>query len=444
MANAADLNFTSMNGGNTWMGIKASGNVGIGTTSPATTLDINGGLATRVTNATLSTTNLLLVSAAAMPTTSYVLLTSTIPTTPGNAIFYLPAGSNGQRLTIELNQTNSGTQGVAELISGYPGALAPSGAVSVMLNTATYTLTNPFATIELIYDAANTTWVQTGGSASLATNINKTSYTSAGSYTWTCPTGISQVFVKMWGAGGGGSAHASGGGAGYVSGNLYVAAGTQYTITVGGGGNYGSGSGSGGTNGGGAGGSSSTGGAGGGGRSSIVNVTSGLEIATAGGGGGAGGFNASCNGGVGGSGTGGTGAATTAGYGGVGGTSAPGGSGGSAGASGTRGTGGGSATATGGTANENGGVGGGSVTYSGGGGGGGYYGGGGGSGSATNQCGGGGGGASYCPTANFNGAPTNTIGSGTGPGYTDSDCTTCGKGGGTTSNGTAGTVVILW
>lgn len=61
------------------------------------------------------------------------------------------------------------------------------------------------------------------------------SYESAGSYTWTCPTGITKVSVVAVGAGAGaGSAFVGGGGGAlaYVN-NISVTAGQGYTVTVG-------------------------------------------------------------------------------------------------------------------------------------------------------------------------------------------------------------------
>lgn len=74
------------------------------------------------------------------------------------------------------------------------------------------------------------------------------SYTTAGSYTWTCPAGVTSVTVQCWGGGGGGggvattSNSASGGGAGgsYAADVLSVLPGTSYTLTVGAGGTAGS------------------------------------------------------------------------------------------------------------------------------------------------------------------------------------------------------------
>ena len=65
-------------------------------------------------------------------------------------------------------------------------------------------------------------------------------YTSPGTYTWTCPTGVTSVCVVCVGAGGGGGASASrcggsGGGLAWRN-DISVTAGTSYTVVVGSGG----------------------------------------------------------------------------------------------------------------------------------------------------------------------------------------------------------------
>lgn len=57
-------------------------------------------------------------------------------------------------------------------------------------------------------------------------------------YTFTVPTAISTIRVRVWGAGGGGSSStgAGGGGGGFAIGEFDVTAGTSYTVTVGQGG----------------------------------------------------------------------------------------------------------------------------------------------------------------------------------------------------------------
>lgn len=68
-------------------------------------------------------------------------------------------------------------------------------------------------------------------------------YTSSGTFTWTCPTGVTEVTVQVWGGGGAGGGSTrnlycggGGGGGGYSTGTVPVTAGTNYTVTVGSGG----------------------------------------------------------------------------------------------------------------------------------------------------------------------------------------------------------------
>ena len=83
------------------------------------------------------------------------------------------------------------------------------------------------------------------------------SHTTNGTYSWTCPAGVTSVNVQCWGAGGAGGGvtsngtYGGGGGAGgaYVSTNsISVTPGNNYTVTVGKGGSGGTGNGSSGGN----------------------------------------------------------------------------------------------------------------------------------------------------------------------------------------------------
>ncbi len=74
-----------------------------------------------------------------------------------------------------------------------------------------------------------------------ATIRNRAAWGAAGTYSWTCPPGVSSVLARMWAAGGsGGSAGGGypgggGGGGGYEEVLITVTAGTSYSIQVGGG-----------------------------------------------------------------------------------------------------------------------------------------------------------------------------------------------------------------
>lgn len=280
-------------------------------------------------------------------------------------------------------------------------------------------------------------------------------YSAQGASTFTVPTGITSLSVKVWGGGGGGGAGGSsaaggaGGGGGYVAGTIAVTPGETLTIYTGGGGSAGTRN-------------TAGGGGGGGGYSSIYRDTTPLAIA-AGGGGGGGGRNSTGNtGGAGGAGGGTSGIIGTASGvsgGGGGGTSSAGGAGGTggnnrgsagssltggAGGDGRSGAGADGSGAAGGLAT--GGNGGSVVATSragGGGGGSGYFGGGGGSGSTTGSGAGGGGGGSSLTS----GSLTTTAGSGINPGNnTDTDRAGAGQGGtggATATTGTSGSNGII-
>lgn len=236
------------------------------------------------------------------------------------------------------------------------------------------------------------------------------------SQTYTVPSGITSIRIKLWGAGGGASANTSGsygagGGGGYVQADVPVTPGDTLTILVGqGGASWNSTEGYAGAaypNGG----QATNFGGGGGGRTEVSK--SGLLLIAGGGGGGGYQFDGNAGrGGAGGASTGGIGGSSPNNAGGGGGTQSSGGTGGS----GTASTGNSGSSKQGGAANG--------ANIPGGGGGDGYYGAGAGGGGLTgsgDSGGGGGGGSNYVSGTGL----TNTqssAGSGSTPGNSsDSD-----------------------
>ncbi len=308
-----------------------------------------------------------------------------------------------------------------------------------------------------------------GGEKSAGTT---TSYSTTGANTYVVPAGVTEITVKMWGAGGGGGGGGTnssglggaGGGSGYVSSTLTVTPAESLSVYVGAGG--GAGDFSSGPNG-----NYSGDGGGGGGRSYIERTGTPLLRAAGGAGGGGGDSSSSTDGGGGGAGggtSGQAGSASSSAPGGGAGTATAGGAGGNgsendgvAGGSEYGGAGADGATDNTGTdgskangGNPNGGSGGvgdnDDAGFAGGGGGGdGYYGGGGGSSSIAGNAGGGGGGGGSSYTTGA--STTNTGGSGSVPGNdTDGDRAGAGSGGtgglssSSGSAGSAGKVTISY
>jgi len=397
--------------------IDSDGNVGLGLSSPNVSLDINGALATRMSSVHLTTDDEIAVG-----NNSHILLSTTGNTSETPYLFTLTDGQPGQYLVVELQS------GYAKIESG--GNVEITSPLALLLS--------PFSVISLKWDDVNAAWVELSRNSKvvpfLPTNpLNPPSsfngkqffFYTGSEQNFVVPTYISQVYVKVWGAGGAGGGNGAGGMGAFVSGYLNVTPGSTLKVLVGGGGKYQSGSG-GGYGGGGNAGSGNYGG-GGGGRTAI-RTELGVELVTAGGGGGG----ACCGyyGGEGGNPNGANAGGNSATFNGKGGTTSAGGAA----------TTGGAAPSIPGSALI--GSAGGSSTNGGGGGGGGYYGGSGGSGNTTTSTGGGGGGSSY--TANLT-SVTNI----TGPNNGDVDYipgTAVGPAHHLVNSGTGGDggVVIYW
>lgn len=400
----------------------ATGNVGIGTTTPVSSaiLDVSsttlGFAPPRMTttqrdaiaapvaglviyNSTCDEINYYsnqnfwrsIVSKGA-PTT---LPSTNVTTSSFQANWTTVTGATGYRLDVatDVNFTS--------FVAGYNNFnanLTTSQVISGLTNCVTY-----YYRVRAIFcsgpgDNSNVTLAAPHGSGS------QTFTATGSSQTFTVPCGVYSINVKMWAAGGGGGHYGAGGSGAYVTGTVAVTPSSTITLVVGKGG--GSATPTGGYGGGGNGVSNCYIGGGGGGRTSIQ-LTAGTDVITAGGGAGGGGYwyNYNPAGGAGGT-------NVTPGIGdGIDDYNNRSGAGSGKAATVTGGGAGGTGTAPGGAGTQYQGGNAASACYTGGGGGGGYYGGG--AGASDNNYnggkGGGGGGSSYITNANVT-SGTNTPG----------------------------------
>lgn len=156
----------------------------------------------------------------------------------------------------------SNTVTVSGLEPNYSITVSASGGTRVV-DAGTSALSGTFASSKTVTTSASGTLVvaarlTTSALASTATDCTVTiggvsdtytvttqasgeaAYTTAGSYTWTCPAGVTSVCVVCvggGGAGGGYRAQGAGGGLGYAN-NIAVTPGQAYTVVVGSAGTY--------------------------------------------------------------------------------------------------------------------------------------------------------------------------------------------------------------
>lgn len=130
-----------------------SGNVGMGTTTPGTALDVNGGVTMEPTTVTLTANNTVLATA----NRSYFQVTSD-NTTAANRIFCFGAGTLGQVLIIEwASSTNKG-----QIIKG-GNCGGAAGAVPASISYLTWTPAAAETILQLMYNGTH--WIQIAGSA---------------------------------------------------------------------------------------------------------------------------------------------------------------------------------------------------------------------------------------------------------------------------------------
>jgi hypothetical protein len=145
-----------------------------------------------------------------------------------------PAGTNG------VNGTN-GSNGLNALIKT---TAEPAGANCTYGGTKIETGLD--ANMNGVLDAgeinaAQTTYVCNGAGGGGGGSVqfsNMQVYSTPGTYTWTCPAGVTKVMVELWGGGGSSQVGdlSSGFGAGYGKDILTIVPGNTYTIIVGAGG----------------------------------------------------------------------------------------------------------------------------------------------------------------------------------------------------------------
>ncbi len=181
---------------------------------------------------------------------------------PGQTLFGAQGNGQAQASILQQRVVFAATAPSA-VPAGYTALwqiVVPGSATAVDPSMITAAAGAPFVSVKLpqaapilspAFAGAPTAPTPSAGDASLAlattafvaaaTTRNRAAWGAAGTYSWTCPPGVSSVLARMWGAGGsGGSAGAGypgggGGGGGYEEVLIAVAAGTSYSIQVGGG-----------------------------------------------------------------------------------------------------------------------------------------------------------------------------------------------------------------
>ena len=186
-------------------------------------------------------TNLRIVNGIAVYTGNFTPPTSVLSTTQSSGTNISQISSSASTVLLMLNS------------AGFTDSSSTSPALTITpFNSPTVTAaaTNLSSTSSWF---SNSSYLYAGGGSKGTdgpNNLGQQTFTTAGSNTWTAPSGVSSVDVVLVGGGGGGGfGNGAGGGGGALTyaNNVTVTAGTVYSLNVGTGGIGGTGSGSGGT-----------------------------------------------------------------------------------------------------------------------------------------------------------------------------------------------------
>jgi hypothetical protein len=163
---------------------------------------------------------------------------STWPATPGAPT--IGTASNAGTTSISVAFTAPACTGYPAGITGYlatstPGCFTATGASSPLVVTGLTTGTPYTFKVKATNSIGYGPCSAASNSATPAALVGQQAYTSAGSYSWVAPSGITSVSVVAVGGGGGGSASygaGAGGALGYKN-NYTVIPGNSYTVFVG-------------------------------------------------------------------------------------------------------------------------------------------------------------------------------------------------------------------
>jgi hypothetical protein len=289
--NAASVNYT----GNALYDIKVTNPSGLaGTLSPAGTVDrepiwstAQGTIAQIYSNTAAVAFSVVATDADAGDTLTYTVTSGTLPSginlsTAGQFTGTAPSVGSDTTYTFNVTATDTKGYGLARQFSiivladatvssasPNPGNVAStvtlsgsnfrSGISSVTLgstsgisfsvgssSSGTFTMPLDSGTLSIVNSGITTNSVTQNGKTYSTINLSRNPYAqpfnfSGAQQTWTVPTGVTSVTVKVWGGGGatGGSAVQTWGGAsGFSSGTLSVSSGQSYPVIVGGGGSH--------------------------------------------------------------------------------------------------------------------------------------------------------------------------------------------------------------
>ena len=254
----------------------SSSNVGIGTNTPATTLDVAGtGRFQIVSSYALNVSSINGINPGPILNGSTIGLSTAAVFTSSVAATQITTSNllvtNGTETVVYNGGTATSAYGTGVDTVSIKSALAAYNGGVASLFFGNGTLSYPLARIAAVDTAAaspaNSALIfQTTTAAGNAgnTGVYTYNYSNSSYYSFTVPTGVTSISLTMWGAGGAGADGGdTGGGAAYVKGTLAVTPGQILLITVGQGGSRPSSS----WGGGGAAGGNGSGG--GGGRSAI-------------------------------------------------------------------------------------------------------------------------------------------------------------------------------
>ncbi len=250
--------------------ISPNGNVGVGTTTAVTTLDVAGNIRVGNSSATCTTAQLGIFRFN-QATSNFEGCTNTGGTTtwaPINNPTIIPATFTFASTT--QAQLSAATSSAIDTLTNFDGAVPVriigdgdpqfsingsawetagyiSSGQTLQLRTTTFATNLATSTVTVWAGDGSATWqVGTGLgtpnplSFSNSAVTGQQAYTAPGTYSWTAPAGVTSVSVVAVGGGGGGSQTwanpaGSGGGLGYKN-NITVVPGQTYTVVVGAGG----------------------------------------------------------------------------------------------------------------------------------------------------------------------------------------------------------------